>query len=107
MWHVNVNQEKVIETYAHLKSDNAMTGLLDVCTSIFFVSVVLLLSSIAALKVAVISTLSSTIKILLQNRCCSLVRVLYASFFCMSKKENPPELGTALTCSSAGCLTGI
>jgi hypothetical protein len=25
----------------------------------------------------------------------------------VSKKENRPEAGTAITCSSAGCLTGI
>src|SRR5262249_25107155 len=76
-----------------LNSDNATTGSLAVYTSILlFASIPLLLSSIAALKVVVISTLSSTINILFQNRCCSLVRVLYASCFCVSKKENPPEL---------------
>ena len=48
---------------------------------------------------------SSTINIVFQNLCCSLVRALYASFFCPNK-ENPPETGTAIICSSA-CLTGI
>jgi hypothetical protein len=33
------------------------------------------------------------------------VRVLYASFW-LNNKENPPEAGTAIICSSA-CLTGI
>src|SRR5215813_3726654 len=53
------------------------------------------------------SVLSSTINILFQNRCCSLVRVLYASCFCMSKKENYPDPGTAAIICSSACLTGI
>src|SRR5215467_8931181 len=75
-----------------LNSDNATTGSLAVYTSMLLASFPLLLSSIAALKVVVISGSSSTINILFQNRCCSLVRVLYASCFCVSKKKNPPEL---------------
>src|SRR5215469_820275 len=87
-----------------VNSDNATTGSLAVYTSILLLAS--LPYSIAALKVVVISLSSSTIKILFQNRCCSLVRVLYTSCFCMSKKENPPDPGTTIVCSSA-CLTGI
>jgi hypothetical protein len=58
-----------------------------------------------SLKVVVILLSSSTINShLFQNRCCTLV--LYASCFCMGKKENPPELGTGSIYSSAS-LTGI